>query len=230
VVRLTPGTLEVQVRETLRWSVVSSEAVEDPFEESECSFHATCKPELTALWLAAGQKGQRVYWVTKQPDALEVELEPFLEDTSAPVFAPEGNTFLAIDGLTSVCKYQFPTERILGVCRSKWGEADHFGYCLCYLDARSALVHTHHDRLFRIDLRAMKIADEIIVEGHEPRPLEDYYPSLVGEKALCTDIAYFARVGETVVLGYHRETGAELDQWKDTLMFYGVQSIAVRTH
>ena len=104
-----------------------------------------------------------------------------------------------------------------------------FEGCLCYLDDRTALVHTHHSRLFRVDLRAMKLREEIMVEGHEPRPAEEYYPRLVGDKTLCTDIAYFTRFGEVVVLGHHRETGAELGGWKDTLMIYDVDSVAGKT-
>jgi hypothetical protein len=229
VVHLSPDAVEVQLRETERWSVVGSVAVKDPFEESSCSFHATSKPDVAALWLAAGQDGQRVYWVTKYADSLGVEPEPFLEDTTPPVFAPKRNEFLVIDDLMSVCKYQFPPDRKLGTCHSKWGEEDYFGDCLCYLDDTTALVHSHHGRLFRIDLRAMKVREEMTVRGHEPRPVEEYYPTLVGDKTLCTDIAYFARFGEIVVLGYHRETGTEVGKWKDTLMFYDVDSIARKT-
>ena len=228
VARRSADKLEVQLRETERWSVVSSVLVEDPFEESSCSFHSTCKPDMTALWLAAGQNGQRTYWITKTPNALAVEHELFLEDTTPPVFAPKGNEFLVIDDLPSVCKYHYPTERKLGVCRPRRG--DYFGGCLCYLDATNALVHTHHNRLFRIDLRLMKVADEIIVQGHEPRPVEEYHPSLVGDKTLSTDIAYVARFGEIVVFGYHRKHGAALEQTKDTLMFLNVESIDLRTH
>ena len=182
VARLSADRVEVQLRETERCSVVSSVAIEDPFEESSSSFHVTCRPDMVALWSAAGQNGQGVYWITKYPDSLAVELEPFLEDTTPPVFAPDGNEFLVIDDLPSVRKYRYPTERKLGVCRSKWGDEDYFGSCLCYLDATSAHVHSHHGRLFRIDLRAMKIADEIIVQGHEPRPAEQYYPSLSAKR------------------------------------------------
>ena len=97
---------------------------------------------------------------------------------------------------------------------------------VCYLHAKSALVHTHHGRLFRIDLGTMKISEEITVAKHEPRPVEEYYPTFAGDKTLCTDIAYFARLGEVVVLVYHRHTGAEVAKWKDTLLIYDVDSLA----
>lgn len=229
VARLSPDTVEVQLRETDRWSVVGSVAIADPFEESHCSFYATSRPDVAALWLAAGQNGQQVYWVTKLPDSLGFEPEPFLEDTTPPVFSPSGSEFLAIDGLWSVCKYPFPADRKLGTCRSKWGKEDYFGIHLCYLDDTAALVHTHHGRLFHIDLRAMRIREEIAIRGHEPRPVEEYYPSLIGDKTLCTDIAYFTRVGEAVILGYHRKTGADLVKWEDTLMIYNVDSMARKT-
>jgi hypothetical protein len=226
VARLTSQTVEVQVRETERWCVIGSIAVADPFEESSCSLHATSKPNVAALWLAAGQNGQRVSWVTMHADSLVVEPEPFLEDTTPPVFGPNGNEFLVVDALSSVCKYPFPAERKLGTCRSKWGEKDHFGTYVCYLHAKSALVHTDHGRLFRIDLRTMKISEKIAVPKHEPRPVEEHYPTLAGDKTLCPDIAYFARLGEVVVLVYQRHTGAEVAKWKDTLLIYDVDSLA----
>jgi hypothetical protein len=222
VARLSPETVEVQLRETERWAVLGSVAIEDPFEESHCSFHATSRPDVAALWLAAGQNGQRVFWVTKDLDSVSFEAEPFLEDTTPPVFSPNGDEFLVIEGLWSVCKYRFPTDRKLGTCRSKWGEEDYFGSCLCYLDDATALVQTHHGRLFRIDLRKMKIQKEVVVRGHEPRPVEQYYPSLIGDKTLCTDITGFTRLGEYLVLQSNRQTGSALGKRKDTLIFYDV--------
>jgi hypothetical protein len=224
VARVSPETVLVQLRETEHWSVVGSVDVEDPFEESHCSFHATSRFDMAALWLGAGQNGQRVSWVTKLPDSLEVEQEPFLEDTTPPVFSPKGNEFLVIDDLGSVCKYPFPAERKLATCRLKRSEADQFEGYVIYLDDRTALVHTHHNRLFRIDVRMMKVREEIVVRDHEPKPVEQYYPTLIGEKSLCTDIIDFTRVGQAMVLGYHRETGADVGAWKDTLMIYDVDS------
>ena len=229
VARLAPETVEVQLRETERWSVVGSVTVEDPFEESDCSFYETNRADVSALWLAAGQNGQRVFWVRKLPDSLGVEPEPFLEDTTPPVFSPDGDEFLVVDGLWSVCRYPFPTDRKLGTCRSKWGEEDYFGESLCYLDDTTALVHTHHGRLFRIDLRAMRVRDELAVQGHEPRPVEEYYPRLIGDRTLCTDITSFARVGGAVLFTYNREKGANLAKWKDTLMFYELGLLAERS-
>jgi hypothetical protein len=229
VARLAPETVEVQLREAKRWSVVGSVTVEDPFQESYCSFYETSRPDVAALWMAAGQDGQRVFWVTKLTDSLGVEPEPFLEDTTPPVFSPDGGEFLVVDGLWSVCRYPFPTDRKLGTCRSKWGEEDYFGESLCYLNDTTALVHTHHGRLFRIDLRAMRVRDEVAVRGHEPRPVEEYYPRLIGDKTLCTDITSFARVGDAVLFTYNREKEADLGKWKDTLIFYEVGSLASRT-
>jgi hypothetical protein len=125
VARRSRETVEVQLRETERWAVVGSVAIEDPFEESHCSLHATSRSDVAARWLGAGQNGQRVFWVTKELDSLSFEPDPFLEDTTPPVFSPKGDEFLVIEGLWSVCKYRFPTDRKLGKCRSKWGSVVH---------------------------------------------------------------------------------------------------------
>ena len=224
--RLSADKVEIQVRDTERWSVVGSAAVTDPFKGSHCSLYATSQPDVAVLWLAAGQNGQQVCWVTKLADSLDIEPEAYLEDTNPPVFAPKGDEFLVVDDLSSISKYPFPADQILGMCRSKWGEADYFGGGLCYLDNANALVLSHHSRLYRLDLRSMKIRDEVAVPGHEARPAEEYYPPLVGDKTLCTDIAFLTRLGRAVVLGFHRESGADLRKWKDTLLIYDVDSIA----
>jgi hypothetical protein len=229
VARVANEAVEVQLRDTERWSVVASVTVEDPFDESDCSFFETCRPDVAALWLAAGQNGQRVFWVTKHSDRATIEPEPFLENTTPPVFSPNGTEFLAIDELNSVCRFPFPADRKLGACRSKWGDDDHFSDSICYLDDRFALVHTHNQRLFRIDLRAMKLREEVIVRGHEPRPLEEFYSSLAGDMSISTDIDHFTRLGDVVILVSQRLLETKREVWKNTLLIYGADSLARQT-
>ena len=228
VARLTSETVEVQCRKTDQWSVVGTVTVDDPFEATHCSFHDTSRSDVVALWMAAGQNGQQVFWITKHLHSLRVELEPFLENTSPPVFSPDRDEYLVVDELHSVCKYPFPTDRKLGTCHSKWRKQDFFGDSLCYLDSKTALVLTHHSRVFRIGLRAMKILDEVIIAGHEPKPAEEYYPRLKGDYGICTDISYFTRAGNTVFFVYSRESEGGPRHWKDTLMLYDVGSLVSR--
>jgi hypothetical protein len=46
--------IEVQLRETDRWSVVRRAVLEDPFGKSLASFHSTPTSDTWALWLGAG--------------------------------------------------------------------------------------------------------------------------------------------------------------------------------
>jgi hypothetical protein len=227
--RLSAETLAVQLWETERWSVVGSATVDDPFEEAECSFHATGRPDVVALWLTAGQNGQVLSWMTRHPDSLGAEPEPYLDDALPPVFAPSGHEFLVIDEDWRICKYPFPADRKLGTCRSRWGEGDSFGSGLCYLDDSTALVHTHHGRLFRVDLRAMKLRAELVIRGHEPKPVPFYYPGLDDDGTLCTDISHFTRIGETLVLAHSREDGTDTEKRPDTLTLDDVQYALEKT-
>jgi hypothetical protein len=226
VARLSDDSVEIELRETGSWTIVASATANDPFGDSRCSLHVTSDPDVAALWLAAGQDGQQVIWVTRLGDSLNLEPEAYLENTSPPVFSPNGDEFLVVDGLWSICKFPFPAQRILGKCRSKWGQADYFGDSLSYLDDDNAVVQSHNGRLFRLDVRAMKIKEEIVIAGHEPLPVEEYYPTLAGDKTLCTDISYMDRFGTAVVLGIHREGGPDPRRWKDSLLIYDADTIA----
>ena len=119
VARLANETVEVQLRETERWSVVGSVTIEDPFEESHCSFYATSRADVAALWLAAGQNGQRVYRVTKLPGSLGFEPEPFLEDTtrrSSPRRGTSSSSSMACGRYANIRSQ--PTESSARVARS----------------------------------------------------------------------------------------------------------------
>jgi hypothetical protein len=69
----------------------------------------------------------------------------------------------------------------------------------------------------------MMTVEEAELEGHEPRPIGEYYPSLSKERGLGTDIAWFTRLGNAVVFVYCRDRGTGLKSWKDSLLWYLVK-------
>jgi hypothetical protein len=71
---VSEDNVEIQLRETDRWSVVSRAVVEDPFGASSASFHSTTRPDTWALWLAAGQDGQCVFWVMRDDSSLRATM------------------------------------------------------------------------------------------------------------------------------------------------------------
>jgi hypothetical protein len=74
--------------------------------------------------------------------------------------------------------------------------------------------------VFLIDTNRMASVEEVVIEGHEPRPIHEYYPSLAKERGLATDISWFTRLGNGTAFVYRRDDGVLLEEWKDSLLWY----------
>ena len=122
-----------------------------------------------------------------------------------PVFAPSGREFLVIDfTYGAVQRYRYPVVQPAGVCESPFGA---FHVSLCYLDDTRALAGSLNGRMAVLDTPTMRVVNELIIEGHEPRPLDEYYPRLAGDRELCTDISDFWRLGDYLIF-FHADDRA----------------------
>ena len=210
---------EILLIETATWSLVARAVVEDPFGSSSWSFHDTGRPGLVALWLAAGQDGQRVYWLRREGDGFSCTLEPRLIDTIPPIFSPGGEHFLVLDEVRNLCKYEWNSGEQVGLPLDLEEEDDTFAESLAYLNERQVLASTNEGRIFLVDTDRMEIEDEVALEGHEPRPIGEYYPMLAHETGWATDITGFARLGRMIFFTYRRDRGTSSPGWKDTLLW-----------
>jgi len=203
--------LEVQIRETQGWSVVSSVLVEDPFGGAEALLDVTPAADTLSLWVAAGQDGQCVYWVKHNGGQLDCRRADDLEYTTPPTFGPNGKELLVVDEEDSLRKFSYPTLRAGRRCASPFGE-DPFAMSVNYLNATRAIVGSADGRIALVDTARMKCVGEIIIEGHEPRPTSEYYPGLTDQE-LCTDLFMFRAVGDLIVFVYQpREEPRRLAQ------------------
>ena len=220
------GAVEIQWIDCNDWLVLHRLIIEDPYGESHISFHPTGASGRVALWLAAGQDGQQVYWLTMSDEGIVCEVEPLLEDTTPPVFSPSSDGFLAIEGETVVNKYQYPNVQLLGSYEYIGNDEEGLGELLCYIDDKRAIVISGEGRLFFIDLTTMSLSEEVFVEGHEPQPVPIYYPTLVNDKGLCTDISRIGRFGDSVVFVFQRDDRQSISPWKDTLLFAPITALS----
>jgi hypothetical protein len=235
--RASEDHIEVQLRETEGWSIVDRIVVADPFGGSAASFHPTARPDTWALWLAAGQDGQCTCWLTRDGDSLGAAIESCLEDAIPPVSSPDGDAFLTIEVSGPLRRYRYPQVELLGSCDSPYGEDDLFGTSLCYLDSTRALAGSDNGRIAAVDTAAMRVVNEVIIEGHEPRPTEDYYyPQLVGDRRQCTDISYFERSENHLIVVWklhhpmerRRPDGSvsiRFDEWRDGMLCFPVDYV-----
>jgi hypothetical protein len=78
----------------------------------------------------------------------------------------------------------------------------------------------------------MRVVDELAIENHEPRPIEEYYPRLAGDKSLCSDMSYFKRVGDYLIVVHplHRYPDGRVksEEWRDGLLCFPINYILER--
>jgi hypothetical protein len=193
--------------ETKGWSVTRSAVVEDRFGQSSFLFHSTGKPGLISLWVAAGQDGQEVYLLKQESSGFSSSRVEELTNCIPPAFSKDGTELLTVTEDFSVCRYAFPSMKQLGPPLLSGDEDNPFAESLCYLDSQHALAGTGEQRIFLVDTASMQIEDEIAIEGHEPRPIWEYYPTLAKERGLGTDITWFAMLGSVIVFVFRRDRG-----------------------
>lgn len=216
--------LEIQVRDPILWTIKHKVELEDPYRGSSCSFHTVPNSKTLALWIAGGQDGQEIYWLTCDRK-LHAKRDALLEDTTPPDFSPNGAEFLILENYQAICRISYPNTRELSRLEWPFADDDCFGCSFAYIDDQYAMVGTNAGRSFLLDVPSMSLIDEVVIANHEPRPVEQLYPSLVGDKSLCTDIHGFMRFGNMIVASFRRDGGDELEGWKDTLLLFDCQSI-----
>ena len=220
---ISDDEIELHLVDTSDWSTVQTATTDDRFGESRCSLHGTSNSSLIALWIAAGQDGQRIIWARRRGSKFSCEPADQLVNTTPPVFSPDGSSFVVLNDDSTICKYEFPAMKRIGPLLESEDEDNPFAESMCFLDQRHILASTGEGRIFLIDTERMRIVEEVEVEGHEPRPIGEYYPSLANERGLGTDITWFTRLGSTVVFIYRRDGGKALAGWKDSLLLYSVK-------
>ena len=184
--RISADEIEVQLRETDGWSVVSQTVVEDPLGEASATFFPTPDPGTFSLYLAEAGGDTRVYWAARDGVHTRFALEPSLCD-APPVFAPSGREFLVIDfTYGTVQRYRYPVVQTAGVCESPFGADEPFHVSLCYLDDTRALAGSLNGRIAVLDTPTMHVVNELAVDGHD-------------------DISSFTRLGDYLIFFHDDE-------------------------
>jgi len=198
---------------------ITTISLEDPYGNSSFSLDYIPQHNIVVLWIASGQDGQRIIWVNFDGKNIDVQEEPYIEDTLPPTFNDVGTEFLVADD-QCVFKYSYPQKEILSVYEHP--EDSYLGYDLCYIDDNKALFSTEDSRIYLLDTNEMTIIKEIIISGHEPKTTEYYYPSLIGEDELCTDISYFKRFGNKILVVFKENAENSSESWEDSILIFDV--------
>ena len=82
----------------------------------------------------------------------------------------------------------------------------------------------------------MRVVEELAIEGHAPRPIEEYHPRLVGDGSLCTDISSIERVGDYLIVVHpvHQPSepgpdgSVKFEAWRDGLLCFPINYVLER--
>ncbi len=217
VVQIENNQVQIQYRETERWQVLKSAVLLNGNSYNYFSLSPHPENKLLAAWEAAGQDGCWMYWIWKDDVEIRVLEIPELENKIPPEFHPAGGEFLIIDDLARLCRYRFPDCHLIGTATLELEEEDYFGYYMCYLSDERAIVKSENFRLCIVDLDSMRVIDEVILQGHEPRPLNEIFAEITGDRSIYGNVSYFKRAGKNRIVSLHRRD----EGTQDTLLLWG---------
>jgi len=214
-------TAVLEVRDRKTGDIIVRTEVPDPFGSSSLMLFRHPREDCVALWVAAGQDGQCLYWGNYDGSKLTAQRFPDLTDITPPSFDRSGRRFLVVSD-DSVRLYEYPAGPELG--RMVWPlENDPPAETVTFVGDEHAVVHSGNGRLFLISLRQMEVVEEIIIRGHEPRPVHEIYPNLPRDHDLCSDLSTFLPLPSGEFLSIHRELpSASISDWRDQLITWKI--------
>ncbi|MEG3834891.1 hypothetical protein [Microcoleus sp. Z1_C3] len=216
--------VEIQIRDTNSWQIQRKLLLKDPFGSSSFSFHPHPENQILAIWAAAGQDGEQIYWLYDDGTEIHAVEVPCPDDTGPPEFHPAGSEFVVLHGCErTISRFSFPDCNLLGICEWPWPDSDDgFLFSMCYLSDDRLLINTNEGLMYLIDLNKMEMLDELILSGHEPRPSQELYPNLNEEEGLCSDLDCFYRFDSDRILSVHSQLPSQKPESKQrTLVIFG---------
>jgi hypothetical protein len=162
---------------------------------------------------------------------LYVEEESALAGTGPPVFHPTGGEFLT-DSLDDhlLRRHRFPSGKVIRKLSEAdafppddaEGEREKFGGVSQYLSDHRALILSSNYRVWLLDLRAMRIEGEVLLEGHLPKA---HHFAWNQREHLYGDVMQFHRLkGGRLLTEQHDWIGRPLDP-EYTLRVWDASSI-----
>ena len=204
--------------------IVAQTEIPDPFGDSCVTLLSHPDGKHVVVWVAAGQDGQCLFWASRDGSAIAVHRLSDLEETTPASFNSRGDQFLVVCG-AELRRYGFPGGDLVG--RMRWpsdAEDNQIGDLVSFVDEGRAVLASNEGRLHLVDLEKMLITDEIILQGHEPKPMPDLYPNLGEGRGVCSDLAYFLPLSTGGFLSVHRDLYSQSDDDHDHLLIWRMPS------
>lgn len=221
--RVRHDSVVLQNRVEPHWSVLQATEVRDPFGMSDVDLGGHSQNVVARL---GREDGAIVYWAFPDNGTWRVTKPFVLQNTTLPVFHPNGHEFLTMEDTSfrKLCRVSFPDFGMLEWLDWPFDEIEGepgFGEDSCYLSDTHALVMANEGRLFVTNLDFDKPPEEVVIEGHEPKPCEELYPLLGGDTQVIADAISFRVLSTKHVISAHQQLPNRNGPRKDVLVRFG---------
>lgn len=192
-------TIEVRDADNLN-QILAEKICEDELYDSTFSIGLIPETNTSYLSQMAGQDGSAIGFAgftSKDitliyPDSLNEDYEAVI-----PIWGESKHEFLLQQGDIGVFKYEYPSYKL--------SQEFHFpenmesvGYYYAYLNKNKAFIE-YDEQFWVLDLNVMQIEAPFCMDRHEPKETICFYPSLVNETSMMTDIYHLERVDNTLI-------------------------------
>jgi hypothetical protein len=164
----------LEIREPETWQVVARAEVKDPFGGSHCMVLPHPDREHVAIWAAAGQNGQCLFWARRDGSKIIVDRFPDLDWTAPPGLAL--SEFLVLCDNNELRNYEFPIGPLRGKMRWPFDDTgNQIGDYVSFVDSGHALIDSTDNRLYLVDLEKMS---EVCIRDPGPKLRPRWFISL----------------------------------------------------
>lgn len=171
--------------------------LEDKLFKSAVEFSSLPEPNKVCMMFLAGQDGMMTYFLTNDFGKIICEQKDNLEDIAGMSFSDDNSKFLSVSAydLDRIIRYSYPDMEILNeyeLDEEQMEEAEcQLGYGSFFIDNKYAVAEIGENLYYILNTDNMEIEGRLIVEGHEPKPIPYYWPTLKDDEGNTTDLSYF---------------------------------------
>jgi hypothetical protein len=208
----------LEIRALENWEIVARVAMDDPFGQSAFVLCPGADPWSVSVWAAAGQDGQLIYWASHQDGTISVAPFDRLRFTTPPSFSSGGGSFIVIAGYGELHHYSHPGGHRHAAMPWPFEDEDDQMDGAAFAGDRHALLQSREGHLYLVELAQAVVVEQVVIAGHEPRPVSEIYPSQKSEQHLCTDLSYFSSLGAGMFLSVHHRGAPSIFDWTSEIL------------
>ena len=208
LLRHDPETLRLIVYDNAGGAVCEEVFKDELYESMAFLSTIPCHKEI-AMQLMAGQDGCSTAFIALDGEnRLSFAAMPACSYTCVS-FNETGSRFLCIENdEKSIHHFTYPGLEEIGVYQFDYDlHEGNLDYTLIYLDDRAIIQYGECFYLF--DIKAMEVAEDFIIAGHEPVPVREIYKNLDDDYSLICDVSYMCSAGKHII-GFTDTDGGDI--------------------